>query len=889
MEKLLYVDIGGDEAAESLDGGEFEWPALKQSDSLKLKLRFTERVGDEVVEVDREVVGLKAGLGRIDARPTAGSFCLGLEDTELTFTVDDSTDVITCAGHPFEDGDRLRGSSTGTFPAGWNPARDVFVINAGDGVFQVSYEAGGTPIDFTGAGTGTHKVEQITEPIAFDAVAADVRAALEDLHGLAAFGTLAVTEESGSWFVVLADAAEAVPFKIYNNLLRPLAFVRMRATEENETWVHEIRLVQTPVAFTDAFERQLPDPPAITELRAGGTVDDVVVAEVQKVTFNPHYRGIYKVERGLVSTELLNRDDGPVEFAEAIEVLADEGGFFEVTNPAPNVGHIKFLGEMAGIDQDLLTITTVDAPPGDLAFTLDLAPAAVAAILRDPTLTEEEIELWLEIEVKYEDPADEENILTWTLQRQVFLRRELIFDSLGTGQEVDWLRPVNPVYYPPFTLDQVAVGAKHYGTTMGSSVVEEITHNLNSRRLAISIVENATPGKFLDRGNDYTAKATGDDTVEITLIGDYDPAPGTGTLFVTILAAEQTSAFDSHEHTIPQVLLLPEALAQIGARLDALELLAPKTLAAVDGSGVVVSPWRLPVVREIVPFKVSARTPFAWPESGLIREIEMPSTILARSGSFVPAVHDAASEAISGVLVSGAVPVAADEFKGRVFQNTGETVLELDGVGGRDAVELQPGEFAACNGVAWYRVAKELASENSWYPTDFIRELFMFTVNENQLRAGRRLECRIGVGLGLLKANTKVSLSVVIELGLPTQETSPATTGWNLDEIEWGEPVVRQDLIVSGVSQVHPFGIKVARSATELTLQQILYGAEIAGTAPEEPNFAVRGRLVRFDVEDEVADPKGFLAITAPEVPEDRELPTTVDLEEFGLAKIVTN
>jgi hypothetical protein len=92
--------------------------------------------------------------------------------------------------------------------------------------------------------------------------------------------------------------------------------------------------------------------------------------------------------------------------------------------------------------------------------------------------------------------------------------------------------------------------------------------------------------------------------------------------------------------------------------------------------------------------------------------------------------------------------------------------------------------------------------------------------------------------------------------------------------------VLEQRIIVTPVPCQHLFGVRLKRfldgGDDTITLDQMLYGALIGGTPPESANFAIRGRLVRFDTENSVSDPRGLIAIKGLVLPsnsEGREFP----------------
>ena len=76
-----------------------------------------------------------------------------------TCTANASTEYITSAGHGLSDGDLVKFSTTNTLPAGLSVNTAYFVINKTTDTFQVSLTSGGTAVDITDTGTGTHTFE----------------------------------------------------------------------------------------------------------------------------------------------------------------------------------------------------------------------------------------------------------------------------------------------------------------------------------------------------------------------------------------------------------------------------------------------------------------------------------------------------------------------------------------------------------------------------------------------------------------------------------------------------------------------------------------------------------------------------------------------------------
>ncbi len=75
--------------------------------------------------------------------------------TTATFTAA-TTDIITSAGHNLSDGDTIYVSSGGTLPAGLSASTTYFVRDRTADTFKVALSSGGSAVDITDTGSGTH-------------------------------------------------------------------------------------------------------------------------------------------------------------------------------------------------------------------------------------------------------------------------------------------------------------------------------------------------------------------------------------------------------------------------------------------------------------------------------------------------------------------------------------------------------------------------------------------------------------------------------------------------------------------------------------------------------------------------------------------------------------
>lgn len=78
--------------------------------------------------------------------------------SSANFTADDTTDVITSAGHGLNDGQAVRLTTTDTLPAGLSVDTTYYVRDAdrAAGTFKLAETRSGAAVDITDAGTGTH-------------------------------------------------------------------------------------------------------------------------------------------------------------------------------------------------------------------------------------------------------------------------------------------------------------------------------------------------------------------------------------------------------------------------------------------------------------------------------------------------------------------------------------------------------------------------------------------------------------------------------------------------------------------------------------------------------------------------------------------------------------
>jgi hypothetical protein len=739
MQVLAFVDLTNRKLNSTLGGSTLTLPELVQGDEVRIGLRFSEQIEGTATEVSRTLNSLRASIGLVDARPTAGTFQL------------------------YVDGD-----------------------------------AAGSPLSF-------------------DATAAQVKAALEEVYS----STATVAFKDGSWMVDVADATEAqYPITGTSVSLEPTAHVRVRSYLVGSKTRHEIRLIRSPLASTSIFSNILPAMPSITRIQEGGTDNTTTWPEIQALKVNPFFRGSYQLRRGYKKSGELSIEDGADEIQAAIAKLADEDGSFTVTNPNNNTAHITFGGSMEGFAQELIEVEVFSAPPGDPTFVLNLNTAELADALRAVDNITTAV---LEVEMTIEDENDPDTLYTITpIRVPVRIIRELNWEGLETAANIDWLRPPHGRTYIPYTEDQIITGSQHYVAPIGDGTNTEytLTHNLGTRDLHVTLRKNDGESAIVDRqfsvdGEDlYVSYAvTLDSEDDLTI--KFKTPPTANQYVATITTAGPISAFQAHTHTIEQIEGLNLLLDDIGSRVETLEqvMLAAGPGQNQDASGTLM---KIEGIDITIPAGSS-----------------LPNGRLPLLG----AVHDA-------TVSPAAPPFAVETFAGQVKQLS--TPWLIPSARNRKAWPVASNGYIASNGSVMYEVRK---NGNSYFPVEYEHDIFLLWIAAEMLTAKRSLSLSVKPSLQLL-GNTRAQYMLEVAFGT-LQESQGSNYGPNFANLQWATPIISQRLILSSTIVEHSFGLSVSSDASSvLSATSTLYGRSQNATPPSNSAFAIRARLLNFDTED---------------------------------------
>ncbi|MGE0412009.1 MAG: hypothetical protein AB7I98_03940 [Verrucomicrobiales bacterium] len=768
-----------------------------------------------------------------------------------SLSVEDTIKVRLRFTHRIDDGETLK--------------RGVNVQNvfAGVGLVDVRPSEGALKLKI---GNGAVGETNVTADIDFDAEASEWAAAINALAVVGeggTYGAASVRSDNGSMIVVFAGEVAAVPITVQESTLAPKSLVRIYAQLNEGKIEHEIRLIVAPWEFTETFWREEPKPPFIERVEAGN--DETGLNEVQRLVIPSEFEASYRIFRAGVPSGVLIPADDADGIAAALVRLADEGGEFSVTETDADTARIEFGGTMAATPQDLLTVQVYDAPEGDLTFMLNLDRWSVYQALR----ASDNVAAVIQIRVAYLDDQGEPQV--WSHIGGVTIQRGLIWAGMAAGSDVDWLRFVANRTFLYRNPGSVVTGYQSVTRTIGGGTgIYEITHDLNARNLIYTAATNPTPGTKLVEGRDFEID---DETLggfrltlkEGGLFTNLDPEdeendiPAEGGIVLTFLAPLDRSALANHGHTMAQIEGLVEAFAAALARIEALE--------TAQGGGNLIS--RDPAAPLIV------RTlPTVWRVLRSRVLPSRPSSLAAfdasslRDAALLPALHDAATEALPLPL-----PEPGGDNKGKVFL-AGEAVEDFPDGG------LRAGDFAACTDGEWFRVAKSASGESSYYPVAYEVELFREFISADELALKSALTLRFGFEAMMAspkrRPRDRESLAVhwylFVAVGSIVRDASPGTPGSNLDSVTWADPVIETRIEVTPIPKASRFGIEIQRSgAGVLSLKTTVLRNTTGGVAPASANFALRGWLGRFDVDDKALDPRGLVLLRGLDVGLDGE------------------
>jgi hypothetical protein len=689
--------------------------------------------------------------------------------------------------------------------------------------------------------------QQSTDSITYPCLAHEIQEAIEKLESVVSeYGNPLVDERDGS-FLIRWSSNTPVELGIYENLLEPDSLASFYQRQIEGQWITELMFRQAPLAWTNIFTNELPPPPSIERVRAGGNNAGVSWNEIQSLTVPREFRGAYYIQRDLLQTKLLSREDGVADIQGALNEWGLNG--FRVYNPTSGVAYIEFVGALAGINHPVMQVYSVNAPTGDLTFSLQLENLALHELLRK----QEQVDLLFDVELDIYDTNSPTGVKTIPIFRvPVKIQRRGAMSEWAVPPAIPWIKPRSLRYYHPFSEQQVLTGQQHYMATIGNGqqTLWTIHHGLDTDEIASITVWKQTSSNR-ERVDPSTYSAT---IISLNAVNLEFPAPpGNQEMQVFITTAGPKSAFQDHMHSIEQITGLGELVFGIDGRMNTIESLVPQINPGLLWKNTQSKTGQEMVVEKIVELYPGRFAPDFKMDKGL-SDVDLSK--LPRTPGLLPAVHNAVVSSVTSLPESPSI--------GQVVMNSGTSDLSIVGWGGRRGSVLQPNETAAWDGRAWYKVRQE-GETSTYHPVDFERELFLFYISGNQLRVGRTLEVLFNVNFRLFSTDknrkTRAQWVVKVEHGDLVEEEDPDPTGTNIKGILWRAPMLEERIVITDTLQPHTFGVMIQRLLLSYKCDSMKYGYWTGAQeqAPTVPGWYLRARLTRFDTEDGLPDPRGFV------------------------------
>lgn len=657
-----------------------------------------------------------------------------------------------------------------------------------------------------------------------------------------------VVKTSSGWLIGLVSGA-AFELSVVENTLDPVSVENIEGAQISGEWWQHLSFGQTPLTATSFIERKLPPPPTMSTIIDGNTDPSgtYFVNEVQRFKLPADFRSLWCFERNGERTDLLSIEDRPERYKEMLDaLLAREGASVDVRNPESRVLDIEFRGTLSGVDVAELGIFIPPAStrPGDYTFSLDLGLWPMLAALRDGDQKDVPFEVRADIvesEAAIEDPlAQGKEIVLFNTP--VTILRPLFFPALSTVLDIPWQRGPAPKTYIPPVPSQILTGQHQaFPAQIGDGENTEwvIDHNLNSQVAYVVVRENGEDGRRL-RDDEYSVHYASANSLTIT----FPVAPAENELLAFIVAIGPASVFQEHWHPIAQITGLQEYLDDIASRVSTLEDILPTISIGVPSEQASELEIPIPLMTEALFYKGSEKLE--------IKDDKLP-TLPRRAPYMLPAIH---TESNNTALPTPLPAPAA----GVLWKNTSGHVVQIPGGGGLRGGTVSVGGYIGSDGRMLYPATRDGATK-SYFPSAFERELFMFYVSEKMLST-RRMELVFAVQTALIGATSRASWLLEIQTGTAPQDTAPASTGPNLQDILWNAtPILRERLVLSQELVTHSFGTRIKQTLQGMKCDVQNYGLWTGNddAAPASPGFVLRARLINFDTENSQSLERGWV------------------------------
>lgn len=896
MSKLLYADLTNERLRRTLGGGEFSFGRIHQRGDQYIGLRFTEQVGGRHTVVEPTVLEVRVTLGEVDAQPEAGAFSLKVgngaasvgtnETASLAYNcsasdIQTALNALTIVGTTYgaatvtEDDDSFLvifdgESSAVPLAARANSLRPISFVRVStyqvDGEWVHAVRLQKAPLAFTDSSTQKVPTGPSIERVQSGTASPPVNEVQKLTVPLEFLGSYQLRSNSGtqrSALLGVADGPEEIAAAI-NPFVNPRDESINNGLASDEDGVFVVTEHPTEPAalieFSGSMESTAQDllTVSVFDAPAGDywltlDTDTAAMAEAFRTAGETEIRVPLIIE-----VDIEDEDDDSITRTFVVcrqTVTVVESNTYDDLGTAANIDYLNppapkqyppFSASQVTTGQRHYSTAAGDNSNTTFTIAHNLTSEEIDVRVRENSSGGALLVHGTDYSVSITDDDNLDVTLLGSYASPVPTTDSLIItvaDLTATSSFDAHTHTIAEVTNLQATLDALSARVTTLEGLLGSGTPTSSTaaatkkiSRWNFARLfeAYPAVETyATPES--GRLADAIADIRGSDYLAFRLLNAQHDASAAN--LSTILSGGALPAASNHDgavfyHDGASAI----TLAFGGGR--GVQYLQPSEYVASDGT----------VWYRVTPYERGSASTF---------------TANASTDTLTASDHQLADGARVRLTTTGTLPAGlstgTDYY---VIERTGDT-FQLAATEGGSAIDVTD------TGSGTHTVTPQ--DETSWYPTDFERELFAFGVNANQLVRRGKLSLNAGLELAVMpppvrarQRSTRVHASLVIEYGRFPQATSPATTGLNLSDVTWDPyPALEQRVVIGELPEVHTFGLEVLRSSADaLTANALYYGNGAATHAPYEFPFAVRGRIVRFDVEDDVSDPRGVLLLS---------------------------
>jgi hypothetical protein len=605
----LYVDLARREVLNSEAGDLKTFTNLIAGQKVQFALRFYSRLSNgDLSEVNLDILSLRVGLGRIDARPESGWY--RIQVGEGPSTQQNTTREIEWSESAIEIEEALNAL----------PLRpDDFVCNEENGSISLRLQ--------DGSDVPLHVYTQGLKPLSIGRIER-VRVGGVSVYYLRLIQAPVSFSDGSERRLPAAPSIKTLQNGGYQETSQSIRF-----------W-NEIQELTVPSDFRGSYQFRTTD-----TFKRSAVLDRLA--------------GIQEIQTAL--NDMFRNEDGAVKVTNPATNIAN----IEFGSLTPGI----ILSGLQARDIPELVVEVFSAPPGSYIVDLDLSTAGIADLLRNNESVTLPFEAEALVYKNPDEPS--EGVMTvklWSTEASV--RRPMLWDGLANNAPAGWQSRIIPKDYIPFTNDQILIGQQQAVVRLIGVQESIIDHNLggsgqNAGVVAVIVRDAANNGIQLQDAY-YTLRHPSVNSINIKIdesayltkyVGDgvkttFAPKhplsvplgafvqsvqgsgyvwnavpnfgisngsvvftsappvgqviaiggiPGPASIAVSIIGYGPASQFQAHTHTMQQIQGLSDFINNVLERVTNLEKIVPRGGAVSVASSIPPKSISIPSYGEILP------------------------------------------------------------------------------------------------------------------------------------------------------------------------------------------------------------------------------------------------------------------------------------------------